>query len=102
MLGEMLGDPAAVDPEQQVDPFVNARRIDLRLVVSGLWRQMFDQLLVGQHRGVIENVVVQYIVANGQQVDPVARFGNFQQTTFVHILIFQPDQRLVDRRPVVL
>jgi hypothetical protein len=52
--------------------------------------------------GVVEHVVIEHVVAHRQQVHPVARFRHLQQPALVHVLIIEPAERLVDRRPVLL
>ena len=59
------------------------------------------QLLVGEHGRIVEHVVVEDVIADVQQIHPVARFGDLQQPALVHVLVFEPDQGFVDVRPML-
>ena len=91
VLGKMLGHPAAVDPQEQIDPLVNPGRANRGLVVGSVSRKTLAHLLVGQQGGIVQDVVVQGVVAHGDQVHPVASLRRLQQPTLVHVLEFQPN-----------
>ena len=83
-------------------PLVDAGRIDIALVDRRLRRQQRGHLLVRQLGRIVEHVVVEHVVAHGQQVHPVARLGHLQQPALVHVLVVEPEHGPVDDRPVAL
>jgi hypothetical protein len=100
LLREVLGHPAAVDPHKRVESLVDADRIDCQLVRGDRVAEVLGQHLVRQRSAIVERVVVERVVAHAQQVHPVAGLGDLQQAALVHVLVFEPAQRPVDRRPL--
>ncbi len=100
MLRKVLCHPAAVDPEQQVQPFVDTGRIDVAVERGHRIRLEQRQLFVRQLGRIIEYVVVEHVISDGEQVHPIARFGNLHQPALVHILVVEPEHGAVDHRPV--
>ena len=100
MLRKVLRHPAAVDPEQQVEPLVDIGRVDAGLVAGRRRGLKPRQFFMRQLGGVIKHIVIEHVVAHRQQIHPVARLRDLHQPALVHVLIIEPEHGAVDGRPV--
>jgi len=102
VLGKVGSHPATVHPQQQVQPFMDGFGAGMAGQIQREGGNLPRHLLVCQCCSIIQHIIVQRVVADGNQVHPVARLRDLQQTALVHILVLQPGERLADALPVLL